>query len=132
MSKDKLVLKDNTAIELEAGASLVALTAIYPDKAAMVAAWNGLTPENLSAVSVLNGDGLTVGNYTGLVLLEPHMAATVMQEGTIKATFGLREKTETEKRLDAHDEVLSVHDGAIGDMGAVISVVAEAQEGGKA
>ena len=108
MSKDKLVLKDNSAIDLEAGASLSALTAVFPDKAAMVVTWDGLTPSNLSAVSVLNGDGLTVGSYTGLVLLEPNMTATVLADGTIKATFGLREKNETEKRLDNLEDTADV------------------------
>ena len=34
------------------------------------------------------------------------------------------------EKVDAINETLSVHDGAIGDMGAVLSAVAEAQEGG--
>lgn len=132
MSKNKLVLKDNTKIDLETGASLAAMTAVFSDKAAMITAWEKLTPDNLSAVSVQNGDGLTVGSYTALVLLEPHMAVTELSDGAIQATFGMREKTDAEKRLDAAEEALAVHDGAIGDMGAVISAVAEAQEGGKA
>lgn len=132
MSKDKLVLKDNTGIELETGASLGALTAVFPNKLAMVAAWDKLTPDNLSAISVQNSAGLTVGNYTDLVLLEPHMAATELPDGTVRATFGLREKTDTEKRLDAIENGQQTQDGAIEDMGAVVSAIAEQAEGGKA
>lgn len=131
MSKDKLVLKNGTIIELEIGASLSAMTAVFADKATMVAAWDKLTPTNLASVSVVNSDGLTVGSYTDLVLLEPHMAGTALAGGTVRATFGLREKNETEKRLDNLEEGQEVQDGAIGDLGAVASTLAE-QIGGQA
>lgn len=130
--KDKLILKDGSIIELETGASLAALTVICADKAAMVATWDKLMPDNLAAVSVQNGDGLTVGNYTDLVQTEPHMAATVLANGTIVAVFGLREKTSEEKRLDALEEGQQVQDGAISDLGAVTSTLAEQVEGGQA
>lgn len=130
MSKDKLILKDNTIIVLEVGASLSALTTILPDKAAAVAMWDKLTPVNLAAVSVQNGDGSTGSNYTDLILLEPHMAATELPDGTIKATFGLREKTEIEKRLDNLEEGQQTQDGAIEDVAAVVSTMAEQVDGG--
>lgn len=130
--KDKLILKDGSIIELEAGASLAVLTVICADKAAMVADWEKLTKDNLSVVSVQNGDGLTVGNYTDLVRCEPNLTATELADGTIKAVFGLREKTAEEKRLDALEEGQQVQDGALADLGAVTSTLAEQIEGGKA
>ena len=39
------------------------------DRAAMLATWELLTPGNLAQVQVKNGDGLTVGTYTDLVLV---------------------------------------------------------------
>lgn len=130
--KDKLILKDESIIELEAGASLAALTVISADKAAMVAAWDKLTPENLDVVTVQNGDGLTVGNYTDLVLMDPHVEATELADGTVKMVFKLREKTTEEKRLDALEEGQQVQDGALADLGAATSTLAEQMEGGQA
>lgn len=102
MNKDTLVLKDETIIELEAGASLGALQVLSADRAAMVATWDQLTPDNLSSVQVKNGDGLVVGNYTGLVLVSE--MSIVAADGTVLTTYNLREKTAGEKRLDALEE----------------------------
>ncbi len=98
MSKDKLILKDLTEIELETGASLSAIGALSADKAAMVATWDKLTPDNLAVVQVKNGDGLTVGNYTDLILVSE--TSTANSDGTILTYFNLREKTDMEKNLD--------------------------------
>ena len=66
--KDTMILKNGTIIELEAGASLGALQVAAVGRAAMVATWEVLTPDNLAAVQIKNGDGVTVGNYVDLVL----------------------------------------------------------------
>ena len=69
-----------------------------------------------------------------MVLCSPAFQAVDKTEtGKIQATFGIRGKTELEllkEQVAAMSETLSVHDGAIGDMGAVISAVAETTEGG--
>ena len=46
-------------------------------------------------------------------------------DGKVEATFSLREKTELEKRLDAIEEGQSIQDGAIADLGEVVSTMAE-------
>lgn len=130
--KDNLILTDGTIIELEAGASLVNLTVICEDKSAMVATWDSLTPANLASVSVQTGDGLTIGNYTDLVLMTPNLTATELADGTVKMTFGLREKTEIELRLDNVEAGQEVQDGALADLGAATSALAEQMEGGQA
>lgn len=137
MSKDTLVLKDETIIELEAGASLGALQVLSAGKAAMLATWEQLTADNLSSVQVKNGDGLVVGNYTGLVLVSE--MSTVASDGSVLTTYSLREKSPEEKRLDALEagqrmlvDGQSVQDGAIEDMGAVVSTIAGQVEGGQA
>lgn len=119
--KDKLILKDGSIIELEAGASLAALTAICADKAAMIASWDKLTKDNLSAASVQNGDGLTIGNYTDLVRMEPNLTATELADGTIKVVFGLREKTTIEKDIDAIKMGQEVQDGAIVELAELVA-----------
>ena len=119
--KDKLILKNGSIVELEAGAALSNLTAVYPDKAAMVADWDKLTSDNLVSVSVQNGDGLTVGNYTNLILMEPNLTATELADGTIKVIFGMREKTDIEKRLDNIEEGQEVQDGAIVELAGIVA-----------
>lgn len=107
-SKDTMILKDGTAIELETG-TLGALQVLAVDKAVMVATWDKLTPDNLSVVRIESGDGLVIGNYTDLVLVS---ATSVIQpDGVILTTYSIREKTEYEhlaERLSAVEETTDV------------------------
>ena len=128
MNKDKLILKDNTEIELEAGASLGALQVASTNREAMLTTWELLTGDNLSSVQIKNGDGLTVGIYTGLVLVSE--TSVVAADGSVLTTYSLREKTPEERRLDALEEGQQVQDGAIEDLGAVASALAGQMEGG--
>lgn len=128
MNKDKLILKDGTEIELEAGASLGALQVASADRAAMLATWQQLTPDNLSSVQVKNGDGLTVATYTVLVLVSE--TSIVAADGSVLTTYTMREKTDVERRLDAVEEGQQVQDGALEDLGAVTSTLAAQVEGG--
>ena len=126
MSKDKLILKDGTEIELETGASLGSLGVLSIDKAAMVATWDKLTPDNLATVQIKNGDGLVVGEYTDLALVSE--TSTINADGTILTYFNLREKSDIERRLDAIEDGQEMQNGAINDLGEIASVLAEAQE----
>ena len=121
--KDTLILKNGTIIELEAGASLGALQVAAANRAAMVTTWEALTPDNLTAVQIKNGDGLVVGNYTNLVLVSE--TSMVAADGTVLTTYNLREKNDEEKRLDALEEGKAVQDGAINDLGEVVGTLAE-------
>ena len=125
--KDTMTLKDGTIVELEAGASLSALTAAAANRAAMLATWEKLTEANLAEVQVKNGDGTVVGNYADLVLVSETSA--VASDGAVLTSYCLREKTSVEKRLDAVEGGQSVHEGAIGDLG---TAVGELAEGGQA
>ena len=82
-----------------------------------------LTPENLKEVKVQNGDGLTIGSYQELVLLSE--TSVVDSDGSVLTTYSLREKTDTEKRLDALEAGQEVQNGAISDLGMVTSTIAE-------
>lgn len=127
--KDTLTLKDGTVIELEAGASLGALSVAFPNKEAMVETWDKLTNENLAEVTIKNGDGVVVGTYSNLVLASE--TSTVNKDGTVVTSFDLRQKTETELRLEALEETQAVQDGAIEDLGTATSELAEAVVGGE-
>ena len=121
--KDTMILKNGTIIELEAGTSLGALQVAAANRAAMVTTWEALTPDNLTAVQIKNGDGLVVGNYTNLVLVSE--TSMVAADGTVLTTYNLREKNDEEKRLDALEEGKAVQDGAINDLGEVVGTLAE-------
>lgn len=117
--KDKLILKDGTIIELEAGASLAALQVQATDRSAMAATWAQLTPENLTEVQVQDGNGLTDWNYTDLVLVSE--TSVVAADGSVLTTYSLREKTAEEKRLDALEAGQDVQDGAITELADIVA-----------
>lgn len=127
MEKSKLILKDGTAIPLEAGSSLGQMKALYEDWEALTAGWEKLTPENLSKVQVRNGDSVT-GEYEDLILGNPALKVDIQQDGSLSAAWGIREKTEMEllaEQVAANTEAIEVHDGAIGDLAAATSALAE-------
>ena len=126
--KDKMILKDNTTIELEAGSSLANIQVAAADRADMVEIWGNLTEDNLSSVQIQTGAGLTVGTYTDLVLVSE--TSTVSPDGTVLTSYHLRENTDEEKRLDALEEGQTVQDGAISDLGSATSALAD-QIGGE-
>ena len=130
MNKDKLILKNGHEIELEAGAILGALQVVSADRAAMLATWELLTPDNLSQVQIKNGAGLTVGTYTDLVLVSE--TSVVAPDGKVLTTYSLRPKTDVERlteRVAVVEEGQQVQDGAINDVAKLAGSLAE-QAGG--
>lgn len=99
MEKSRLVLKDGTAITLEAGSSLGVLRTIYADMEALAADWDKFTPENLSEVEIKDGETVT-GSYRDLTFASPALQADAKEDGSLAAAWGLREKTELEKLKD--------------------------------
>ena len=134
MNKNIMVLKDSTEIPMEDGSDKYSIHIAVENLAALGTLWDKLTMENLAEVQVKNAEGAEIGNYKDMALCSPAFRSIdKTEDGRIQATFEIRQKTELEllkEQIDAMNETLSVHDGAIGDMGAVISAAAEAQEGG--
>lgn len=122
MNKDKIILSNGYEIEVESGTSLSDIRVLSDTKQDMLDVWDMLTPDNLSSVQVKNGDGLTIGTYYDLMLVSETSSE---KDGKIETSFNLREKTETEKRLDALEEGQEVQDGAIMDLGDAVSTLAE-------
>ena len=128
--KDKLILNDGATVELEPGASLSSMQAVFADKASMIITWDKFTADNLKTVQIKNGENLTAA-YNDLLLVSE--TSLVQEDGTILTSFHLREKTEMEllkEEVAALKEGQAIHDGAIMEVAAVVSVIAEAQEGG--
>lgn len=99
--KDKLILKDRTTLEIEAGATLSAITVLSSTKEEMIEKWDSFTKENLSAVEVKNSEDVTIANYTDLILVSE--TSIVLENGSISTEFHLREKTDIEKLQDEVD-----------------------------
>lgn len=120
---DKMILKDNTEIKLQAGASLSAVAVKFDSKDGMLQAWKAMTVENLAEVKFQNDAGATIGEYADLILVSETSQET--PDGTVQTTFSFREKTDMEKRLDALEEGQAVQDEAINDLGTATSELAE-------
>lgn len=128
MSATKIVLADGTEINLQSGAALGYMKAHYVSKAAMVADWDKLTPENLKVVQVMTDD-VIVGNYIDMIMESE--TSTLQDDGSVDTIWNIREKTENEKlkdRIAALEAGQEIHDGAIADLGEVVSTIAEQQE----
>lgn len=133
MNKIVIVLKDGSEITSENGSDAYNVQIVVDDLVALGSVWDKLTNENLKEIQIRNVEGGASGNYKNMALCSPvFRAVDRTEDGKIHATFGLRNKTEVEllrEQVTVLSETVNVHDGAIGDMGAVISAVAEAQEG---
>ncbi len=127
--KDKLILNNQTQIEIESASSLSDIRVVFDTKDDMVSVWNILTEENLKSVQVQNSDGVIVANYESLILESE--TSKVHADETILTSFHLREKTEVEflrERVEQLENGQEVQDGAISDLGEAVSSLAE--EGG--
>lgn len=111
---EKIVLKDNTEIEILPGASLGETTVIVPDFADLKTVAEALTKEgNLDTVQYKSEEQVT-GEYTDMKLETPlFKSVDYTQEKKVIAVFGIREKTELEKEVDEIKAQQAVQDGAI-------------------
>lgn len=119
---DKIKLVDGTTIDIEDGASLSNVTHIANNEADAIFVCEKVTPENVSTLQFLHGDAVT-GDYQGITI-----AAPVTRENgdgeTVIVHMHFREKTDLEMRVDALEGSQEVQDGAIEDIGMVLSDMA--------
>ena len=119
---DKLRFMDGTTIEIEDGASLSNVTHIATNEANAMFVCGKVTPENVSTLQFLHGDAVT-GDYQNILIAAPTTREDG-ENGTIIVRMHFREKTDLEKRVDALEESQEVQDGAIEDIGMVLSDMA--------
>lgn len=120
---DELRFMDGTTIEIEDGASLSNVTHIADNEADAIFVCEKVTPENVSTLQFLHDNAVT-GDYQGVMIAEP----TTRENGdgeTVIVRMHFREKTDVELRLDALEQSQDVQDGAIEDIGMVLSDMAE-------
>ena len=125
---EKLILTDNTELEIREGASLDCNTVIVPDFADLKTVAKALTKEgNLKRVQYKSGDQVT-GNYENMKLEAPlFKSVDYTEDKKVIATFGIREKTEMEliieelQRQQAETKAeQSVQDGAIMELAGMM------------
>ena len=120
---DKLRFMDGTTIEIEDGATLSNVTHIANNEADAIFVCEKITPENVSTLQFLHGDAVT-GDYQGIMISAPTTRENRDGE-TVIVRMHFREKTDVELRLDALEESQEVQDGAIENLGLVVSDIAE-------
>lgn len=120
---DKLKFLDGTVIDIEEGATLSEVTHIASNEANALYVCGKVTAENVSHLEFLHGELIT-GSYDHVIIAAP----TTRENGegeTVIVRMHFREKTELELRVDALEEGQTVQDGAIEDIGAVLSDIVE-------
>lgn len=122
---DYMKLADKTQITIEDGASLDRIVHIADTEADALEVCEAITPENLVHVEFWQENGEEAyGVYDHLTMDYPPTRQTNEDE-TVTVTIRLREKSDLEKRVDALEESQAVQDGAIEDLGLVVSDIAE-------
>lgn len=116
---DKLKFFDGTEIEIEDGATLSDITHIASNEANAMYVCGKATPENVASIQFLHGEAVT-GDYQNVIIAAPTTREDG-EEGAVIVRMHFREKTDVELRLDALEEGQTVQDGAIEDIGAVLS-----------
>ena len=120
---DYIKFFDGTIINIEDGASLGNITHIARNEADALFVCGKVTDENVYHIEFYHDDMLT-GQYDNIIIAAP----TTREDGegeTVVVRMHFREKTELELRVDALEESQEVQDGAIEDIGAVLSDMAE-------
>lgn len=111
---EKMVLKDGTELEIRAGASLNAITVVVDSIPALEPVKEAIKKKgNLDKVQ-FKTDDLVTGEYEDMILESPLFSAVdETEDGKVYATFGIREKTDLEKRVDTLEGRADVTEGAL-------------------
>lgn len=120
---DKLKFTDGTIIDIEDGATLSEVTHIATNEANALFVCGKVTAENVEHLEFFHGELLT-GQYDNVIIAAPTTREDG-EEGAVIVRMHFREKTELELRVDALEGSQEVQDGAIEDIGAVLSDIVE-------
>ena len=122
---DKIIFADKTEYEIKEGASLGNVVVQVESFADLQGIADALTKAgNLKTVQFSHGDEVN-GEFDDLTRVGMLFTGVDLVDGKVEATFSLREKTDVEKRLDAIEEGQNIQDGAIADLGDVVSSMTE-------
>lgn len=132
---DKIILANKTEFEVADGASLGNIQIKAENFEAVKTITDAFSADNLAEVTFTH-NGETSGKYTDLksdgFTYAPNTDEAGKEDGTYTVTIRLREKTETEKRLDALETgQASLQEGHESNAGA-IQDLADMVAGGEA
>lgn len=120
---DKLKFVDGTIIDIEDGATLSDITHIATNEANALYVCGKVTAENVASLQFLHDEAVT-GDYQNVVIAAPTTREDG-ENGAVIVRMHFREKNELELRVDALEESQEIQDGAIEDIGTVLSDLAE-------
>jgi hypothetical protein len=112
--KDKLILKNQTVLEIEAGSSINNIMVLSSTKEEMLEKLNKLTKENISYVEIKNSEDVLIATYENLIFVNE--TSEVLEDETIKTSFNFRIKTQMEIDIDELKEDMNALNEAIGGM----------------
>lgn len=101
---NKIILNDQSEIDIREGCGLTDIMVDIADYAALAGLAARLTPENLKTVQfAMVDDGeeaatMVTDTYHDMVLREPHFTVTATDGGLLEVIFGIREKTPEEQQ----------------------------------
>ena len=125
---NKIKLNDGTEIEPILLPSLGAITVLVADVEDLQNLKDMLTEDNLSVVEIYNGSGYMTGAYEHLAL--DNVWHIIWVSDGIEATFGLRQKTDQEIRIENIEKNMQITDGAVNSLAGVVGEVAAAMAAG--
>lgn len=126
---EKIIFSNNSELEIQGGASLDRIAIVVQNFSDLKQIADMLVKENnLNSIKVVSND-LTAGEYKNMKVESPlFREVDITEEGMIQAIFSIREKTQMEKTIEELRNGQSIQDGAIADLGDMISNMLEGRE----
>lgn len=126
---EKIIFSDNSELEIQGGASLDRIVVVAQSFSDLQTIADMLVKENnLNNIKFVSND-LTAGEYKNMKVESPLFRdVDITEEGLIQAAFSIREKTQLEKTIEELRNSQSVQDGAIADLGVMLSDMLEGRE----
>lgn len=115
----KLVLANNYEFEIKEGFSLGNIIHISKTDADSLEVSRQVTKANVKHIKFYCDDAL-IGEYNNLTLITAPIRYD-NADGTITVSIGLRTMTDIEARLEELESTQAIQDGAIEDLGEVVS-----------
>lgn len=126
---EKIIFSNNSELEIQGGASLDRIAIVVQNFSDLKSIADMLVKENnLNSIKFVSND-LISGEYKNMKVESPlFREVDITEEGIIQAIFSIREKTQMEKTIEELRNGQSIQDGAIADLGDVISNMLEGRE----
>lgn len=124
-NKEKIVLNDGTAYQIENGASENQVQVVIQSVDEFPGVFNKFTEANLESYQIQNAEGLTCTTPKNKYLLD---AIVAERESDVLVTFRLADVDMTEKRLSALEASQVSQNGAIVELDKAICEIEERGE----